>query len=93
MHSERHGALHAGMKTESPTNCLTRVIPLGCPNNDINGVRAATDFLKRGHALARLASQLSAGAELVRSRRREGERRRPRCARSSSPLGAVARGR
>jgi len=36
-----------GMKTESPTNCLTRLIPLGMPNNDLNGVKVAADFLSQ----------------------------------------------
>lgn len=34
-----------GMKKESSTNCLTKLIPLGMPNDDVDGVRLATDFL------------------------------------------------
>jgi polyhydroxybutyrate depolymerase len=35
-----------GMKAESPTNCLTKSgIPLGMPNNDINGIDMSTAFL------------------------------------------------
>ncbi len=39
-----------GMKTESPTNCLTKSafgipIQLGMPNNDIDAIQMATDFL------------------------------------------------
>jgi len=42
-----------GMIIESDTNCLTKValdllpIPLGAPNNDIDGVQMSFDFLKR----------------------------------------------
>ena len=35
-----------GMKAESPTNCLTKsLIPLGMPNNDIDGIQMSDDFL------------------------------------------------
>jgi polyhydroxybutyrate depolymerase len=37
-----------GMKKESPTNCLTKDgIPLGMPNDDIDGLQMDMDFLKR----------------------------------------------
>jgi polyhydroxybutyrate depolymerase len=37
-----------GMKTESATNCLTKSgIPLGMPNNDINGIDMSTAFLMK----------------------------------------------
>ncbi len=35
-----------GMKVESPTNCLTKnLIPLGMPNNDIDGIDLSAQFL------------------------------------------------
>jgi polyhydroxybutyrate depolymerase len=35
-----------GMKTESPTNCLTKnLIPLGVPNSDIDGIDLSAQFL------------------------------------------------
>ena len=37
-----------GMKTESATNCLTKSgIPLGMPNNDIDGIQMSADFLAK----------------------------------------------
>jgi len=40
-----------GMKTESPTNCLTKnLIPLGMPNNDIDGIDVSAAFLAK-HSL------------------------------------------
>jgi polyhydroxybutyrate depolymerase len=37
-----------GMKAESATNCLTKSgIPLGMPNNDINGIQMTADFLAK----------------------------------------------
>lgn len=35
-----------GMKKESATNCLTKsIIPLGMPNDDIDGIKFSSDFL------------------------------------------------
>jgi polyhydroxybutyrate depolymerase len=51
--AEGMGHCMPGMKTESDTNCLTKVaydvlpIQLGAPNNDIDGVQMSFDFLKR----------------------------------------------
>jgi poly(3-hydroxybutyrate) depolymerase len=37
-----------GMKTESPMNCLTKnLIPLGMPNDDIDGVDLSAQFLSK----------------------------------------------
>lgn len=36
-----------GMKKESPSNCFTKLIPLGMPNDDIDGVKLSTEWLSR----------------------------------------------
>ena len=37
-----------GMKTESPTNCLTKnLIPLGMPNADIDGIDLSAEFVSK----------------------------------------------
>ncbi|MEY4579811.1 MAG: hypothetical protein RL701_4514 [Pseudomonadota bacterium] len=36
-----------GMKKESETNCITKVLPLGKPNDDIDGIKLSTEWLVR----------------------------------------------
>jgi len=44
---EGMGHCMPGMQKESATNCFTKLIPLGPPNDDVNGIQIATDFLVR----------------------------------------------
>jgi polyhydroxybutyrate depolymerase len=44
---EGMGHCMPGMKKESETNCITKLIPLGMPNDDIDGVEMSTEWLQR----------------------------------------------
>jgi len=45
---EGMGHCMPGMRTESPTNCLTKnFVPLGMPNDDMDGIEQSAAFLIR----------------------------------------------